>query len=226
MIDKFLKIESHNHRLSFTYFIIGGLLSGIAVGLLLDDSAADLQILGDIYIGLLQMTVMPYIVFSLIANIGRLSYFEARLLLRQGLLVLLALWLIGGVLVWGVSFSLPDFEQGAFFSSLLVADTTKIDFLKLFIPSNPFQSMADNAIPAVVLFSLLFGTACIGYRDHRTLLSLCDHIAKILLRVNSFVVMLTPIGVFGIAASTAGTLTLSEIGQVQAYVLMLVGSVF
>lgn len=130
MIDKFLKIESHNHRLNFTYFIIGGLLSGIAVGLLLDDSAADLQILGDIYIGLLQMTVMPYIVFSLIANIGRLSYFEARLLLRQGLLVLLALWLIGGVLVWGVSFSLPDFEQGAFFSSLLVADTTKIDFFK------------------------------------------------------------------------------------------------
>ena len=37
--------------------------------------------------------------------------------------------------------------------------------------------------------------------------------------------MLTPIGVFGIAASAAGTLSLNEFGRVQAYVLMLIGAV-
>ena len=45
------------------------------------------------------------------------------------------------------------------------------------------------------------------------------------MRVNSFVVMLTPVGIFGIAASAAGTLTLEEFWRVQAYVLMLVGAV-
>ena len=225
MIDKLLKIESHNNNLHFTFYIIGSLFLGIVMGLLFGESAGQLQLLGDIYIGLLQMTVLPYIVFSLIANIGRLSYFEASLLTRQGLLVLLALWLIGGFSVWAMSFTLPNIEQGAFFSSLLVTNAPKIDFLQLFIPANPFQSLAQNAVPAVVLFSMLFGTACIGYKDHKSLLDNFSHIAKILLRVNSFVVMLTPIGVFGIAASAAGTLSLDEFGRVQAYVLMLIGSV-
>jgi len=225
MIDKLLKIESHNNNLHFTFYIIGSLFLGIVMGLLFGESAGQLQLLGDIYIGLLQMTVLPYIVFSLIANIGRLSYFEASLLTRQGLLVLLALWLIGGLSVWAMSFTLPNIEQGAFFSSLLVTSAPKIDFLQLFIPANPFQSLAQNAVPAVVLFSMLFGTACIGYKDHKSLLNTFSHIAKILLRVNSFVVMLTPIGVFGIAASAAGTLSLDEFGRVQAYVLMLIGSV-
>jgi len=225
MIDKLLKIESHNNNLHFTFYIIGSLFLGIVMGLLFGESAGQLQLLGDIYIGLLQMTVLPYIVFSLIANIGRLSYFEASLLTRQGLLVLLALWLIGGLSVWAMSFTLPNIEQGAFFSSLLVTSAPKIDFLQLFIPANPFQSLAQNAVPAVVLFSMLFGTACIGYKDHKSLLNNFSHIAKILLRVNSFVVILTPIGVFGIAASAAGTLSLDEFGRVQAYVLMLIGSV-
>jgi len=225
MIDKLLKIESHNNNLHFTFYIIGSLFLGIVIGLLFGESAGQLQLLGDIYIGLLQMTVLPYIVFSLIANIGRLSYFEASLLTRQGLLVLLALWLIGGLSVWAMSLTLPNIEQGAFFSSLLVTSAPKIDFLQLFIPANPFQSLAQNAVPAVVLFSMLFGTACIGYKDHKSLLNNFSHIAKILLRVNSFVVILTPIGVFGIAASAAGTLSLDEFGRVQAYVLMLIGSV-
>jgi len=225
MIDRLLKIESHNNNLNFTFYIIGSLFLGIIVGILFGEPAGYLQILGDIYIGLLQMTVLPYIVFSLIANIGRLSYFEASLLTRQGLLVLLALWLIGGFSVWAMSLTLPDIEQGAFFSSLLVTPPPKIDFLRLFIPANPFQSLAQNAVPAVVLFSMLFGTACIGYKDHKSLLDNFSHIAKILLRVNSFVVTLTPIGVFGIAASAAGTLSLDEFGRVQAYVLMLIGSV-
>ncbi len=225
MIDKLLKIESHNNNLHFTFYIIGSLFLGIVIGLLFGESTGQLQLLGDIYIGLLQMTVLPYIIFSLIANIGRLSYFEASLLTRQGLLVLLALWLIGGLSVWAMSFTLPNIEQGAFFSSLLVTSAPKIDFLQLFIPANPFQSLAQNAVPAVVLFSMLFGTACIGYKDHKSLLNNFSHIAKILLRVNSFVVILTPIGVFGIAASAAGTLSLDEFGRVQAYVLMLIGSV-
>lgn len=225
MIDKLLNIERHNSHFSFTLTLIAGLLSGIVFGLFMGDYAAKLEVLGDIYIGLLQMTVLPYIVFALIANIGRLSYFEAQLLARQGILVLLTLWFIGGFSVWVMSIALPKLESGAFFSSLLIESTPKIDFLKLFIPANPFLSLSENSVPAVVLFSMLFGTACIGFKEHKTLLEHFDHVAKVLLRVNSFVVTLTPIGVFGIAASATGTLTLAEFGRVQAYILMLIGSV-
>jgi len=225
MLDKFLKIERYNSHFSSTLFIISSLLLGIAIGLLLGEYAAKLQIIGDIYIGLLQMTVLPYIVFALIANIGRLNYIEAKLLTKYGLLVLLTLWLIGITCVWAMSIALPKLNHGAFFSSLLMESPPQIDFLKLFIPSNPFKSLTENSVPAVVIFSMLFGTASIGYKEHKSLLNHFDHVAKILLRVNSFVVMLAPIGIFSISASAAGTLTLEQFGQVQSYVLMLVATV-
>ena len=44
-----------------------GLFSGVATGLFFGELVADLKILGDIFIKLLQMTVLPYIVVSLIA---------------------------------------------------------------------------------------------------------------------------------------------------------------
>ncbi len=225
MLEKFVKIERHNSNIASTINIVISLFLGITCGLLLGEHAANFQILGDIYIGLLQMTVLPYVMFALIANIGRLSYFEARLLTRQGIMVLSTLWLIGAASVWIISIALPDLDHGAFFSSLLVENPPQIDLLQLFIPANMFQSLTDNAIPAVVLFSMMFGAACIGYKEHYSLLDNFDHTARILLRVNSFVVMLTPIGVFGIAASAAGTLTLEQFSRVQAYVFMLIAVV-
>jgi len=60
---------------------------------------------------------------------------------------------------------------------------------------------------------MMFGAACIGYKEHQSLLDYCDHVTKILVRVNSFILMLTPVGIFGIAASAAGTLTLGHCCQ-------------
>ncbi len=222
MLDKFLFIERYNSHVGSTLLILVSLLAGIGAGLLLGEYAARFQIIGDIYIGLLQMTVLPYMVFALIANIGRLDYAEARLLVKYGFWVLALLWLIGCLAVWVLPMALPPQNSGAFFSTLLTESRGDIDFFKLFIPSNPFESLADNSVPAVVIFSLLFGAACIGFKEHESLMEHCDHVAKILLRVNSFVVMLSPVGVFAIAAHAAGTLTLEQFGQVQSYMLMLI----
>ncbi|NOQ13286.1 MAG: cation:dicarboxylase symporter family transporter [Methyloprofundus sp.] len=225
MTDSNINKDHHNCNFSSTKYIIGSLVLGLTFGLLIGEQAAKLQVLGDIYIGLLQMTVLPYIMFALIANIGRLNAIEAKLLTRQGVLVLISLWLIGIFSVWAISMALPKVDNAAFFSSLLIESAPKINFLQLFIPANIFLSLSDNAVPAVVLFSMMFGAACIGYKEHQSLLEYCNNVTKILLRVNSFVLMLTPVGIFGIAASAAGTLTLEEFGRVQAYVLMLVAAV-
>jgi Na+/H+-dicarboxylate symporter len=50
------------------------------------------QIIGEIFIGLLQMTVLPYILVALIAGIGKLSYREMRLMAVQGGRFVLLFW--------------------------------------------------------------------------------------------------------------------------------------
>ena len=60
-----------------------GLFAGILTGLFFGELVADLKIVGDIFIKLLQMTVLPYIVVSLIAGFGRMDSAQARRLALQ-----------------------------------------------------------------------------------------------------------------------------------------------
>ena len=53
--------------------ILIGLALGIALGFFVGELAAPLKGVGDIFVGLLQMTVLPYIIVTLTANVGRLS---------------------------------------------------------------------------------------------------------------------------------------------------------
>jgi Na+/H+-dicarboxylate symporter len=74
-------------------------------------------------------------------------------------------------------------------------------------------------VPAAVLFCILLGAALIGVEGKEGLLHNLDVVATALNKVNGMVIKLTPYGVFAIAAATAGTMTLAEIGRLQAYVL-------
>ena len=94
-------------RLSFSNLIWIGLALGIACGLFLGEICGKLKVVGDIYIGLLQMTVLPYIIVSLILNIGRMTLSDARILAKNGVIVLLSLWGIGAITVIVFGFSFP-----------------------------------------------------------------------------------------------------------------------
>lgn len=207
--------------------ILMGLFSGIFVGLFFGEYCEHLEIVGDAFIGLLQMTVLPYIVFSLIVNIGRLSLEEGRKLIVNGIKFLTVLLGIGIVVVLVLPFAFPEWKSANFFSTSFVTTPPEIDFLKLYIPSNPFFSLAESKVPAVVLFSILVGIGVmqINGKDKDLLLNSLDAFNKALNQVNKIVVKLTPVGVFAIAASTAGTMTMDELGKMQAYLLTYVVAV-
>ncbi|OHX67804.1 cation:dicarboxylate symporter family transporter [Flammeovirga pacifica] len=201
--------------------ILIGLFTGIATGLFFGEYCKHLAILGDAFIGLLQMTVLPYIVFSLIVNIGRLSLDDGRKLIIQGIKFLSILLAIGLTVVMFLPLAFPEWKSANFFSTSFVAPPPTIDFLELYIPSNPFFSLSSSKVPAVVLFSILVGIGVmqINGKDKDMLLHSLDAFNKALNQVNKLVVKLTPAGVFAIAASTAGTMTLDELGKMQAYLL-------
>ena len=59
--------------LGITAKVLISLGLGTACGLFFGEFTAWMKVLGDIYVGLLQMTVLPYITATLIVSIGRLS---------------------------------------------------------------------------------------------------------------------------------------------------------
>lgn len=76
--------------LSLSSRIIVGLVLGVLIGLFFGEGAAALQPVADVYIRLMQMTVLPYLVLALIIGLGQLSAMQAkRLAARMGVLLLL-----------------------------------------------------------------------------------------------------------------------------------------
>ncbi|GHD32647.1 cation:dicarboxylate symporter family transporter [Halioglobus pacificus] len=199
--------------------ILLGLLLGVAAGLFFGELAAGLKIFGDIFVRLLQITVLPYIVVSLISGFARMDMQQAKRLALRGTLVLLAIWGLALVMIFTVSLAFPSLEAASFFSSMQGTVTEQTDLLELYLPANIFYSLSNNLVPAVVLFSILVGVALIAVEEKETLVDILDGLNQALTRINGAVVQLTPYGIFAIAAAAAGTMTIDELGRVQVYLM-------
>ena len=64
----------------------------------------------------------------------------------------------------------PASGQRQFFSTALVEKRPAFNFIDLYIPSNPFNSLANGIVPAVVLFAVVLGIALIGLERKQVLL--------------------------------------------------------
>ena len=202
--------------LSSMIFLCMGL--GVLVGLFFGEMVAFLEVIGEVWIKLLQMTVLPYVMVSLIIGLGSLNYSEALLLAKKGSVMLLLLWGVTLIVVFLFPFTFPDWESSSFFSTAMTEKKAEVDFLGLYIPDNLFYSLANNLVPAVVLFSIAIGVALIGVEKKDTALEIMGILLDALTRIANFVVRLTPIGVFAIMASAAGTLSFEEFRRLEVYI--------
>ncbi|BCX88893.1 proton glutamate symport protein [Methylomarinovum tepidoasis] len=210
-----------DNRTSLSQRILIGLLLGIVTGLFLGERAAPLNLIGRAYIGLLQMSILPYMVVSLIAGIGGLDYTKAKRLALTAGIVLLGSWLLAFLVIYVMPLAFPDMPAGTFYSPSMV-EQRQVDFIDLYIPVNPFRSLARTIVPASAVFSVIFGIALIGIEDKHSLLHLLDTVQKTLTRIAMMVIQLSPFGIFAIAANAAGTLSFADFGRLQVYVTVFI----
>ena len=204
--------------ISLSTQILIGLSLGLFVGLFIGDKASVFAIVGKAYVGLIQMSILPYMVVSLMLGIGSLSYEKAGKLAITGGIVLIASWVLAFAIVFLMPLAFPSIEAGTFFSTSLI-EVAKVDFIDLYIPVNPFSSLARTVVPAAAVFSVAFGIALIGVENKLSLLDVLAGTSKTLSRIAMMVVKITPIGVFAIAANAAGTMTIEEFGRLQSYII-------
>mgnify|MGYP001829038616 FL=1 len=197
--------------------IITGLALGILTGLFLGEPAAVLQPVADIYIRMMQMTVLPYLVMSLIIGFGQLEADEARRLALRGGLLLVLVWVISFAVIAAMPLAFPVMQSASFFSHALVEPKQAFSIADLYFTSNPFHSLSNAVIPAVVLFSSLLGIGLIGLADRDRVLDPLRVMNASIVRITRFIVGLTPIGVFAIGAVTAGTMTPETLIRLEVY---------
>src|SRR5210317_854280 len=116
-----MKDQMKNKRgISLSTQILIGLAFGLFFGIFFREKASVLAIIGRAYIGLIQMSILPYMIVSLMLGIGSLSYEKAARLAITGGIVLVASWVVAFVIVFLMPLAFPSIESGSFFSASLV----------------------------------------------------------------------------------------------------------
>ena len=192
---------------------------GIFVGLFFGEMVGWMGDIGSGVIMLMQMTIYPFIVASLINGIGRLDKESAKKWFSRAGIIMFCLWMLGLLLIALTPISFPALETSSFFSSNEALTPEAINYLKIYIPANPFESMADGAVPAVVLFSLALGIALISVKRKDALLDIASTTAEALSKITQTVVKILPIGVFAMSASAAGTISVTEFSSLQVFLI-------
>jgi Na+/H+-dicarboxylate symporter len=193
---------------------------GALAGLFFGERVAFLKVLGDAFIALLQMSVLPYVVTSLIGEVGRLRMKEAVSLGKSVGFALVLIWVITLGTNLAMPLAFPDWEQASFYSTSLVSEPAQFDFVEQYIPINVFNSLSSNIIPAVVVFCLAVGIILIRIEEaeKETLLSVLSVLSGTLASLTTEIAKLSPYGAFAIIASLSGTLRPEELQMLQVYI--------
>ena len=210
--------------MSLSTKILIGLVAGIATGLFFGESATLLAPVGTAFVRLMQMSVLPYVAVSLIAALGDRSLADARRLASRAGLVLLVIWIITVATVLLMPQGYPDWEKSSFFSPSLLNPPKTVEFVELYVPNNPFESLAGGLVPAVVLFSIMLGIALMSVPNKQELIGSLRAISAALTKISGMVVRLAPIGVFAITAGAAGTMSVEQLADLNVYMLVYVAS--
>ncbi|WP_299796527.1 dicarboxylate/amino acid:cation symporter [uncultured Shewanella sp.] len=197
--------------------VVIAMIIGALVGLFMGESAAVFGPLGTIFIHLIKMLVIPLVVVSIIAGaaslgdspsagkigIGTFAFF----IITSGIAVTLAL-VMGNIFkpgagvdftAHGESLTKVTAEQGALPGAM--------DTLIGMIPTNVFESMTSGNILQILVFCIFFGIALTKVKGDgaKPIISALNTIVDAFVWMINCVMIIAPIGVFGLMAESVGS---------------------
>ena len=212
-----------NQKLYVKIFI--GVLVGTILGLVFGPKIAFLKPLGDIFIRLLQMLIVPLAFLSIVSGITKLEDIRmlksigGKILSIYGLTTLLAT-LIGVVTALliqpgkgeeGLLGKAADIERPEF---------SFMDNIVQWFPSNVFQSMSETNMLQIIIFAIFTGVAMVLLGDKvKKIKDLVHEGADLMIKIAEIVINFAPYGIMALIANVVGTLGVDVLIEVGKYVL-------
>lgn len=214
-------------RFHLGYQVLTAAVLAILVGLFFGPYTIVLRPIGDIYIMLLQMVVLPYILFSLVHGLGSLSPEFAKKLFQRGWFYGLLLWGTVFAVIFLLTYLIPKPIAVAVDSDAVQKSLFSKEFLNYIIPKNPFYDLVNNIVPAVAIFSLIFGIALMHIPKKEIALILLEKADATMEKIFDWLAVVSPIGAFAHIADVVGTVEFHDLQKLGFYVAaFIVGTLF
>ncbi len=207
--------------------VMVALIFGSVAGFIFAEHVGATKWIGDVFIRLIKMLVVPLIFTTLVSGIvamgdpKRLGSLGAKTIFLY-LLTTAAAICIG--LTLGTIFQPgAGVDVSAAMPGPVVEAASLTERLLNIVPTNPIAAMVNGDVLAIILFSLLFGIGIIMAGDSgKPVGDALDSAASAMLKVAHIVMELAPYGVYALVAYAAGTLGPSALANLA----MLAGLVY
>lgn len=197
-------------RITLWKRILGMLVLGIVFGAVAGEVATSISWLGDIFIRLIRMIVVPLVFITLVSGViamgdpKRLGSLGVKTLgLYMGTtLVAITIGLTIAVIVQpGVGVDISGAE-----AKVLPAAKSLEERLLGIVPLNPLQALANGDMLAIIFFALILGAGILMAGERaKPLADLADAGSEAMLKVTHIVMEVAPFGVFALIAKVVGT---------------------
>lgn len=200
-------------KISLTTQILIATVGGIVFGSLVGPWAANLKFIGDIFLRLIQMSVVV-LVMSAVAgavgsgdgqDVGKMGFHTFKWIISFTLFAAALGATLAMIIKPGVGIEVATAEEIA---NATVATASLQDTLLGFVPTNIIGSMAEGAMVPCIVFALFFGVAMGAYTrqsGNKNMVEWIKGFNAIITNIIKMVMNLAPIGIFCLLANVAGS---------------------
>ncbi len=240
-----------NFKISLAWQILIALILGVVVGAILHnqpeikDAAVNnvLKPLGQIFISLIKMIVIPIVFSTLILGIAGVG--TTKSLGRLGFKTILYFEIITtiAIIVGLVAANIFQPGAGVDMSALVKTDISQyqhttqeveshshgiIQTILSLIPTNIISSMAHGEMLPVIFFAVLFGIglSSLPTTTKEPLLHVFHAVSETMFRVTHMIMKYAPIGVFGLIAVTVANFGFTSLIPLAKLVVLVYATIF
>jgi len=190
--------------------IMGMLVLGVIFGVLAGETASSISWIGEIFIRLIRMIVVPLVFVTLVSGVVAMG--DPKKLGSLGFKTL-SLYLATTAFAITIGLSMATIIQPGIGVDLagavpkdLPAAKPLVDRLLAIIPRNPIEALADAEMLAIIFFAIMFGAGILMTgKKAKTISEVFDNASEVMLKVTHIVMEVAPFGVFALISNVVGT---------------------
>ena len=211
-----------------------GMFLGAITGYLLKDDSQYLKPIGDVFISMIKMVVVPLIFFSIASAITSME--ESHSLGRIGGKSIV-LYLFSTAIAIGIGLlmanifdpasGVTDSTMFGSAGSVEVKHISLVDTLVGMVPTNPIKAMAEGNVIQIIVFALFLGTAVnIAGKKVKKVASVLGEVAEVIYALTGLIMKFAPIGVFALIGWVVGTQDAAILMSLVKVVIVVIAACF
>lgn len=214
-------------KLSLTAKIFIGFVIGVVAGVAFREKATVIKPVGDIFLMLIRMTVVPLVFFSIIAGVASIG--DIRKLQKIGaktILYFIITTALAGVIGLtiahlvrpGAGMDLSAIGAAASKVQARAMPTLGATLLGMF-PANPFKALVDGNLMQIIVFCLFAGAGLMLAGDAgKRVITFCGDCAQGMYKLTGIVMSFSPYGVAALMAASVGQYGLTIFGPLGKFI--------